>query len=335
MWYLYVSIGIFIIGLILFIVSIKKEKLTVEEAAKKHREYIEELTMSQEAEYRSRCLYRQSLEEDIQRAKNLREMAIERATEAQAATNKVLASEQERLTAELQCKKELEEAKIQQAQEKQIEQLGLLYQRKNEELHAQYVLEQAKYQRDIDQLKAEFDKFAAMQQAVNEAILREKELKEKEDFYSIQVSENDQEDIKVLQSMDLKLHNRDVIPKLIWELYIRRPCQEMIKRVTGGRKIGGIYKITYKETGEAYIGKTSSDFGARWTNHIKTTLGLDGCARATLHNRMAQDGLWNYTFEIIEEVDKEHQAEREAFYIDLYGTKQQLNMKNGDKNGTQ
>ena len=135
--------------------------------------------------------------------------------------------------------------------------------------------------------------------------------------------------------MDLKLHNRDVIPKLIWELYIRRPCQEMIKRVTGGRKIGGIYKITYKETGEAYIGKTSSDFGARWTNHIKTTLGLDGCARATLHNRMAQDGLWNYTFEIIEEVDKEHQAEREAFYIDLYGTKQQLNMKNGDKNGTQ
>lgn len=330
MWYLYVSIGIFIIGLILFIVGIKKEKLTVEEAAKKHRKYIEELTMSQEAEYRSRCLYRQSLEEDIQRAKNLREMAIERATEAQAATNKVLASEQERLAAELQCRKELEEAKIQQAQEKQIEQLGLLYQRKNEELHAQYVLEQAKYQRDIDQLKAEFDKFAAMQQAVNEAILREKELKEKEDFYSIQVSENDQEDIKVLQSMDLKLHNRDVIPKLIWELYIRRPCQEMIKRVTGGRKISGIYKITNKETGEAYIGKTT-DFSTRWQNHCKTAIGLEGAARATLHNRLAQDGLWNYTFEILEEVDKENLSSREAFYIDLYGTKQQLNMKEGSK----
>lgn len=334
MWYLYVSIGIFIIDLILFIVGIKKEKLTVEEAAKKRKEYIEELTMSQEAEYRSRCLYRQSLEEDIQRAKNLREMAIERATEAQAATNKVLASEQERLAAELQCRKELEEAKIQQAQEKQIEQLGLLYQKKNEELHAQYVLEQAKYQRDIDQLKAEFDKFTAMQQAVNEAILREKELKEKEDFYSIQVSENDQEDIKVLQSMDLKLHNRDVIPKLIWELYIRRPCQEMIKRVTGGRKVGGIYKITYKETGEAYIGKTT-DFATRWQNHCKTAIGLEGAARATLHNRLGQDGLWNYTFEVLEEVDKDNLSSREAFYIDLYGTKQQLNMKNGDKNGTQ
>jgi len=121
--------------------------------------------------------------------------------------------------------------------------------------------------------------------------------------------------------MDLKLHNRDVIPKLIWELYIRRPCQEMIKRVTGGRKVGGIYKITYKKTGEAYIGKTT-DFATRWTNHCKTAIGLEGAARATLHNRLGQDGLWNYTWEILEKVDKDNLASREAFYIDLYGTKQ-------------
>ena len=133
--------------------------------------------------------------------------------------------------------------------------------------------------------------------------------------------------------MDLKLHNRDVIPKLIWELYIRRPCQEMIKRVTGGRKISGIYKITYKETGEAYVGRTT-EIATRWQNHCKTVVGLEGAARTTLHNRMAQDGIWNYTFEILEEVDKDHLSAREAFYIDLYGTKSQLNMKSGDKNGT-
>ena len=262
------------------------------------------------------------------------EVAKQRAAEAQEHTDTLVAAEQQRLAAELQHKKELEEVKIQQEHEKQIEQLRLLYQREDGELHAQYVLKQAKYQRDIDQLKAEFDEFAVMQQAVNEAILRQKELKEKEDFYSIIVPENDREDIKVLQSMDLKLHNRDVIPKLIWELYIRRPCQEMIKRVTGGRKISGIYKITYKETGEAYIGKTT-DFATRWQNHCKTAIGLEGAARATLHNRLGQDGLWNYTFEILEEVDKDNLSSREAFYIDLYGTKSQLNMKSGDKNGTQ
>jgi group I intron endonuclease len=120
--------------------------------------------------------------------------------------------------------------------------------------------------------------------------------------------------------MDLRLHNRDVIPKLIWELFIRRPTQEMIKRVTGGRDISGIYKITYKNTGEAYIGKTTS-ISTRWQNHIKTVIGLEGAARTTLHNRMAKDGLWNYTFEILAEVDKEHLSARESYYIDLYGTK--------------
>ena len=133
--------------------------------------------------------------------------------------------------------------------------------------------------------------------------------------------------------MDLRLHNRDVIPKLIWDLFIRRPCQEMCKRVTGGRKISGIYKITNKKTGEAYVGKTT-DITTRWSNHCKTAVGLEGAARATLHNRLSKDGLWNYTWEILEEVDKDNLAAREAFYIDLYGTKNQLNMKSGDKNGT-
>jgi hypothetical protein len=36
---------------------------------------------------------------------------------------------------------------------------------------------------------------------------------------------------------------------------------------------------------------------------------------------MAKDGIWNYTFEILEKVDKDHLASREAYYIDLYGTK--------------
>ena len=334
MWYLYVSIGIFIIGLILFIIGIKKEKLTVEEAAKKRRECIEELIMSQEAEYRLRCLHRQSLEEDIQRAEDLRKVATERAAEAQAATDKVLASEQGRLAAELQRRKELSEIEFEQEREKQQQYLDAHFAKIKELEEIAYNEKKEQLSAEIVRLQSELDDFKSRQESVNEAILRQKELKEKEDFYSIQVSENDQEDIKVLQSMDLRLHNRDVIPKLIWELYIRRPCQEMIKRVTGGRKIGGIYKITYKETGEAYIGKTT-DFATRWQNHCKTAIGLEGAARATLHNRLGQDGLWNYTFEILEEVDKDNLSSREAFYIDLYGTKQQLNMKSGDKNGTQ
>lgn len=252
-----------------------------------------------------------------------REDAMQRAAEAQQMTEQVLESEKRRLAAEVSRIKELEEYKMQQELEKKNEALNLLYIKNKEQITS-----------EISTLQISLDDFRARQDAINQAILRRKELEEREEFYSIQVPENNKEDIAVLQSMDLRLHNRDVIPKLIWELFIRRPTQEMIKRVTGGRDISGIYKITYKNTGEAYIGKTTS-ISTRWQNHIKTVIGLEGAARTTLHNRMAKDGLWNYTFEILEEVDKDHLSAREAYYIDLYGTKQQLNMKNGDKNGAQ
>ena len=267
---------------------------------------------------------------EVKKAQEKREVAQQRAAEAQAATEQLLQSEQGRLAAELQRRKELGEVEFEQEKEKRQEAINLYFTRLNIQAETIYKQKKEELQAEIALLQSQFDDFKIRQDSINEAILREKELKEKEDFYSIQISDNDKEDIKILQSMDLKLHNRDVIPKLIWELYIRRPVQEMIKRVTGGRKISGIYKITNKETGEAYIGKTT-DFSTRWQNHCKTAIGLEGAARATLHNRLAQDGLWNYTFEILEEVDKENLSSREAFYIDLYGTKQQLNMKEGNK----
>ena len=103
----------------------------------------------------------------------------------------------------------------------------------------------------------------------------------------------------------------------------------MIKRVLAGRdNVSGIYKVTNKQTGEAYIGR-SSNISTRWQNHCKTAIGLDRAASSTFHNRLAKDGIWNYTWEVLEEVPKEKLPEREIFYIDLYGTKQQLNMKAG------
>ena len=323
--------GVFLVGIAFICDGLKNKKLTIQKAAAEHIEYIKQLTKEQEEEYNHLLHCRSELEDDIGELKKQRELEQERAREAKENTDRLLKSEQGRLSAELQRKKELGEIEFEQEKEKREQWLNLyfeklraqeenIYKRKKEELQAEIVL-----------LQSELNDFKARQDSVNEAILRQKELKEKEDFYSIQVTENDKEDIKVLQSMDLKLHNRDVIPKLVWELYIRRPCQEMIKRITGGRKVSGIYKITNKETGEAYIGKTT-DISTRWQNHCKTAIGLEAAARATLHNRLAQDGLWNYTFEIIEEVDKENLSLREAFYIDLYGTKKQLNMKSGDKN---
>lgn len=181
---------------------------------------------------------------------------------------------------------------------------------------------------EIEEIINLLDDYRSQREAVNLAILREKELKEKENFYKIVIPENDQEDIEVLKTIGPRLRNREALNKLIYDVFVKRPLSELIKRVTNGKEISGIYKITYIKTGEAYIGKTTN-ISTRWQNHIKTACGLEGAARTTFHNRLEQDGIWNYTFEILEEVPKDKLSEREKFYIELYGTDTQLNMRKG------
>lgn len=247
----------------------------------------------------------------------------------QSSTDKLIESEQRRVESEFKRQKELEEVKFTQEKERKQQQLELYIARMSEECKKDYEQKKEKMQKEIDQLQSKLDEFQAMSTAVNEAILHKKELEEREDFYSVQISDEDKDDIKVLQSMDLRLHNRNVLPKLIWDLFVRRPVQEMIKRVLAGRETtSGIYKVTNKQTGESYIGR-SSNIGTRWQNHCKTAIGLESAASSTFHTRLAKDGLWNYTWEVLEEVPKEKLSEREAFYIDLYGTKQQMNMRAG------
>ena len=293
--------------------GLKKAKDELNEEVESQREFLREL-------------YKKNGEmvSSIAVLTNEREVAKTRAAEAQAATNQVLQSEQGRLAAELERTKE----RMQQQLKQEQDQLDLFYLQKQQKLEEDYTKKKDEFDTELKQKKGELDEFRAISDSVNAAILRQKELEEKEEFYSIQITDNEKEDIKVLQQMDLKLHNRDAIPNLIWTLYIRRPAQEMIKRVIGGKDISGIYKITYKPTKEAYIGKSTS-IQTRWQNHIKTAIGLEAAAKSTLHTRMAKDGIWDYTFEIIEEVPKDQLSAREAFYIDLYGTKKQLNMKEG------
>jgi hypothetical protein len=201
------------------------------------------------------------------------------------------------------------------------------YKNLEENAQQEFQAKQRSYNNELSYLKKELEDFRSRRDAINEAIRRERELIEKEDFYKIQLTQNDIEDIKLLDSMRNHLCHKEVLPKVIWESIARRPVNEMIKRVVG-QKVGGIYKITYIPTGEAYIGRTVN-FKDRWQAHIQTALGMEKVASSTLHTHMARNGIWNYSFEILEEVPKDKQSEREKFYIDLYGTQKQLNMRKG------
>lgn len=102
----------------------------------------------------------------------------------------------------------------------------------------------------------------------------------------------------------------------------------MIKRVVP-TDISGIYKITYLPTGESYIGRSTS-IQKRFIEHIKSSLNLGTIAHSSLHTKMACDGVWNFSFEILEKVEKSKLNEREKYWIDFYDTKKYgLNQKEG------
>ena len=183
------------------------------------------------------------------------------------------------------------------------------------------MIEKEKIENELNTLRTQRD-------SINQIILKEKQKEQQQEFYMININKSEQLDIQVLYDIMPKLKHREAISKLVWELYVRRPLQEMIKRVVNDKK-GGIYKITYIKTGESYIGKTTN-FSERWKNHIRTVLGLDGAAHSSLHTHMEKNGIWNYTFDIVEEVDKDKLSEREKFYIDFYDTVNYgLNQKRG------
>lgn len=330
----YIGAGAVAIVFIIVWYLIRRKKIDalikkIDELSEKDRALKKEIETNQR-EYDGLTKKLEEVKSQIDHLDTQRVVSIQRAREAKESTDRLLASEVQRAKSELNRIKEVEYERMQNEFKEKERTLEQQFDFKKKQFTEDFEILLEVYNDEVNIAKSEVSDFQAKREAINQAIAREKELQENEAFYSIDVSKNDQEDITLLQSMDLRLHNRDVIPKLVWELFIRRPTTEMIKRVTGGKKIGGIYKITFKKTGESYIGKTV-DFATRWQNHVKTAIGLDGAARATLHNRMAKDGLWNYTFEILEEVDKDHLSARESYYIDLYGTKSQLNMKAGEK----
>ena len=174
-------------------------------------------------------------------------------------------------------------------------------------------------QQEIDAAKAELADYKKKQDAVNEAILRQRELDEKQDFYRVKLTDEAKQDIKYLISIVDNIKNSALLYKLIWSEYIQKPFSTMLKNVTGGREIKCvIYKITNTNTQEIYIGKTKADVTKRWTEHIKTSLNIGTVARSKIHDALFRH--WDdFTFEILEEVDDESKlSQREKYYINFY-----------------
>lgn len=176
---------------------------------------------------------------------------------------------------------------------------------------------ESQFQKDKLKLQSEINNLSALRASLIEAQIREQKLKDEQDFYRIHLSIDAQEDIDKLLRFAKECHSQQPLRKLIWSEYFLKPFGEMAGRILGKDKISGIYKITNIKDGKIYIGQ-STDIKTRWSNHIKAALKIDSIAHSRVHDAMGEEGIWNFTFELLEQCPKEKLNEREKYYIEFY-----------------
>lgn len=150
---------------------------------------------------------------------------------------------------------------------------------------------------------------------------RSEEMKTEEKFYMLQLSGADLEDIKELKMVERRLSKKEVLNKLIYKVYFEKPYTDLIGRVVGKETKTGIYKITNTLNQKVYIGQ-AVNIAERWKQHIKRALGAEPMTQNKLYPAMAEEGVWNFTFEIVEECEKSKLSEREQYWQKFFGAKE-------------
>lgn len=223
--------------------------------------------------------------------------------------------------------KEAQERELKICYENGLNEVKQKLQKADELLLLNHNQNKLKYDKEIQEIQKELESFKAARQSIIEEQKRQEEMETNRNFYMLQIGEFDKEDIKQLRIIEPMLHNKEVLNKLIWSTYYQTPYKDLVGRIFGTNKISGIYKITCIDNGKSYIGK-SVDIANRWSEHIKSSLEIGTIAKNQLYTLMKEKGAENFTFELLEEVNKDKLLERESYWIKFYETDSYgLNMK--------
>lgn len=166
-------------------------------------------------------------------------------------------------------------------------------------------------------IEKELEKMRELKKAIVAANVREEEIKQQQDFYCLKPTLSEITDIQTLEEVKSKLFNPRILSMLIWSTFFQKNMTALCNRVIGTEKKSGIYKITNQTNQMCYIGQ-SVDIANRWKDHAKHGLGIDAPATNKLYNAMQKDGIWNFSWEVLEECSRDKLNEMERYYIDLY-----------------
>lgn len=171
--------------------------------------------------------------------------------------------------------------------------------------------------KEIEKIKEKLEDYRSIESAARMAKIRELNEKNEKEWHKITLLDEDLQELKELDQ--IKLRNPLPLRKAIYEIYYREPVRALLNRVLGENRTSGIYKITYLESGESYIGK-SVDIHRRWQEHVKRGVGAEKETRSILYEAFKKYGIHNFTFEVIEELEESKLNERETYWIDYFNS---------------
>lgn len=238
--------------------------------------------------------------QEIDSLKNI----VSRVREAQASANENAEQYYQQRLATIEEQVKLEHEKLVQNFQKTKEILDNQYEQSK--ISKQQELDEFTQQCDnqIQEAQYQLDRIQKKVDSATEVAKRAEARQTEKEFYRIHLSNEDVEEIKRIRSIEPYLRNKEPLNKVIWKYYYEKPVNEMIGRVIGPGTHIGIYKITEIESGKCYVGQ-SVDLSSRFKQHIKRGIGAETPTKNKLYPAMLAIGPENFTFEVIQECQKE------------------------------
>ena len=337
MIYICIVLGILLFAAIIYIVYLlkppSKQRLYEEEFQRAAHEIEERLRKEREEQINSQSeqirqeihnmetmleekakTYKQTQDEWLQRVQNLKESYERQREEITSSIKEHALKEQQVMTEKLLQKQQEIEKEVQTLDDK-YNLTVVDYENKMFDIRCKFEAEEQDLNSQIIQKRNEIN-------ALIEQFKKDEEARKEADFYRIPITPAAQNDINKLKGVAAQLNNPSTLYKLIWKEYYENGFNAMIGRVLGNDKEkSGIYKITDIRNQMCYIGQTTN-FKNRWRTHAKRAVKAEEGTSNRLYQDMWENGLENYTFQIVEICGKDKLTEREKFYIDFFNSKE-------------
>ena len=215
-------------------------------------------------------------------------------------------------------KKEYVDSAKQRAEE-EYETWQEVYLERYNQFQEYYKSQQASAEEAIKNLQDSLESLSKQKAATIEAFQKEKAIQEQKDLYRLDISEQDKIDIGFLKSIQYRISRPRLLAQLIWQTYFQPIAKKKFPIILGSDNVCGIYKITNSLNQMCYIGQAKSVY-KRFCDHCKCGLGIDTPQGNKLYKAMLEDGLENFTFEILEECSPEELDKKEKYYISVYNS---------------